>query len=330
MDPNQSNSNKPFSPLDDAQPPADPPAGGATASPVIPTADQAMPSSLDNPTPTFPPAPQNDLGIVGGSPTVDQPTPVQLETTPTAEQPAPTSTGPGLFEPNQNRTEGTPTWMPQDPTTQNQVTPVNLEPAPDITNSPSTMPEQTDMPIPAPNPPTDNTNPLANVPPWAASMNAENSSQPASPPVGSLSSEQTPDQSEPAPTNLSNITASPAVGPANQPQTVQPETLVMPMPQDANQVDTNGGSKGFPIWVLIVGILVVLAVGGASAYFILGIGQPKVEQVENIPAEIPTPIPLPTEAPISATPSGTVNPGAGGTGSGSSAIDLLRRRQPTP
>lgn len=145
------------------------------------------------------------------------------------------------------------------------------------------------------------------------------------PEVGSV-----PMGSEPAPTNLSDLSNPLLTNNTPQPIPVQSETIVMPTNLEATQEVTGNGSRGFPKWILLVGFLLVLVVGGASAYFILGIGQtkqapPVEQQPESAPNEIVMPSPIvtlqPTIASISAAPSQT------GTSSGTTAIDLLRQRQ---
>ena len=98
--------------------------------------------------------------------------------------------------------------------------------------------------------------------------------------------------------------------------------------------------SGFPGWVLIVGTVVLLAVIGASAYFILGVGRsdqsapesPPIEQPISAPTVVPT-IPVeisPVVTPGSfgnlngATPSGIKSPSPSPTGS--SAFERLKQR----
>lgn len=155
----------------------------------------------------------------------------------------------------------------------------------------------------------------------------------------------TPMPQESAPTDLSHLMDVPSAAPVS---TAQPETLVVPQSTaETNQAVTSSGSKGFPkIAILVGGLLLLLVVAGASAYFILGVGQP-VQPQTSVPAEQqrltnPPKSVLPTTSPP-ATPSaennsfgtltGQATPSASPTKaattsaqSGTSAIDLLRQR----
>lgn len=150
----------------------------------------------------------------------------------------------------------------------------------------------------------------------------------------------TNENSEAVPTDLSNLMGN---NPPTSAETAQPTVVVPPSGSETNQVVTSG-SKGLPKIVLIIGIVLILIVIGASAYFILGVGNSS-NLPTSIPAEqqsltnppkqiVPTVVPVETGT-GSATLgnpngilSGTPTPA---TSSGTSAIDVLRSRiTPTP
>jgi hypothetical protein len=135
---------------------------------------------------------------------------------------------------------------------------------------------------------------------------------------------------ETAPTDLSQL--------ADQTQTYtapvsQPETLVVPPTSpEPTTIQTDGGGHHMPKWLLFVGIGLVLAVAGASAYFILGVGQTPTESIPATQQE-QTLITPPAASPITQQqpPAATSSAGFGGfndgTSQATSAADLLRQRQ---
>lgn len=161
-----------------------------------------------------------------------------------------------------------------------------------------------------------------------------------------------PNSSEASPTDLSHLvgTSESTEGAAvPSAEAVSPQTLVVPTPptSDANSVVTGSGSGGFPKWIFILGGVILLAVIGASAYFIMGVGRPAAPAVSVpveqqsvlsrpksiIPSEQPlvtaplatnsggTPVSLPNAQPSSSVSTST------STSTSSSAIELLRQRQ---
>lgn len=136
-----------------------------------------------------------------------------------------------------------------------------------------------------------------------------------------------PAPSETVPTDLSNLVNTTSEATSYMPQSQTPESLIVPPPQtpgsDVNQAVPASGGKGFPKIVIILGVIVLLAVIGASAYFILGVGKPQEPLPTSVPAEQQAPTPV-TKSPVTpaATQSGsfsnlpgnpTVTPSAGGT-----------------
>lgn len=154
---------------------------------------------------------------------------------------------------------------------------------------------------------------------------------PAPPPIDS---QPTPIQSEPAPTDLSHLVENES--PVYTPPLSQPETLITPqngtvssMPEIPNVPGETEGGNGIPKWVLGLGIGILLAVIGASAYFILGVGKPQ-EEATSLPATVEqktlTTPPPPVTSPTPATEAGTFGE-VGGTKPATSAADLLKQRQ---
>lgn len=84
----------------------------------------------------------------------------------------------------------------------------------------------------------------------------------------------------------------------------QPETLIVPTGDPAVVENTSGGSV--PKWLIGIGVVLLISVAAASAYFILGIGK-NTSQTTSIPAiPVNTPPQLqapPTIAPLPTTPS---------------------------
>lgn len=167
-----------------------------------------------------------------------------------------------------------------------------------------------------------------------------------------LSSQLTTD-SEAAPTDLSHLISSASqTNSAYTPPIIQPETLVVPSNNDntiAPNVPSDAPHRSLPKWAIGLGVGLLLAVFGASAYFILGIGQqtqrpqtslPAVEQQTN---QLTAPPPQFTSPPVATTggvapiiPSdqgggsfGTLDGGTGTstTPQATSAAELLRQRQ---
>lgn len=173
---------------------------------------------------------------------------------------------------------------------------------------------------PIPDPTTMNPNIASSPPPWAPQVSI-------------------PGSTEPAPTDLSHLINSGATEEITQPSS-EPETLVAPAGVPEVPTVPIEGGKGFPKWLIGVGIGLLIIVAGASAYFILGIGQPP-KTTTSIPAttsqnanQTPeTTTPVATEVPQStSTPeaSGSANFGQlqeSGTQTATSAADLLRQRQ---
>lgn len=134
-----------------------------------------------------------------------------------------------------------------------------------------------------------------------------------------------------APTDLSHLISN---QPDNSAQ-MAPETLVVPSGTVSPEVSVpTEGHKGIPKWLIGVGIGLILVVAAASAYFILGIGQPS--KTTSLPATTTrasqTPRPVVTPEPSAqAAATGSANfgevQGNAGTNTATSAADLIRQRQ---
>lgn len=172
-------------------------------------------------------------------------------------------------------------------------------------------------------------------PPWATSAGTT----PAAPsfaPAADINPQPAAATAEQAPTDLSHLISN--ADSNTEPPPVQPETLVMPQPATPEVPNIPTETKGgIPKWVIGLGAGLLIIVAGASAYFILGIGQtpkntslpatepPKVQQQVSTPAPI---IPTPTPQPAA---TGSANfgdlQGSGTAPQASSAADILKARQ---
>lgn len=254
--------------------------------------------------------------------------------TPPAPDPTPASpwstppTPPPMPEP-----APVPAWTPPVPAgTPFPPMPESPAPAPTAPES-APMPTFTppsSIPTPEANAPIANTSSLDN--PWGAPT------QP--PPIDSSPATAAPFPTEPswmntapaesAPTDLSHL--------INESSNTPPpaETLVVP-PAPAANPETPGLTtethKGIPKWLLGLGIVLLILVIGASAYFILGIGQPS-KPTTSLPA-VTAPkaaVTQPTPPPPTATPVATGSAsfeslqGSGSAPQATSAAELLRQR----
>src|SRR5258708_7780987 len=149
---------------------------------------------------------------------------------------------------------------------------------------------------------------------------------------------------EPAPTDLSQLTGSGNEPPPPDIYTPQVtgDNLVVPSPSPIPESVPATEKKGNLTKILIVvgGLLVLLGVTAASAYFILGIGKPATPLPTSLPAQTQPPLtnpPTQTEQQPAVVPNqasssasfGNLN-GASSSAKPSSAIDVLRQRQTSP
>ncbi|MDP3973485.1 MAG: hypothetical protein Q8P92_01505 [Candidatus Daviesbacteria bacterium] len=311
------------------QPPVDPlnqqTANFPPSPPPMPEANPFVPSA---PQSTFPPEP---------TPAIDypdlnqQPLTPQMEPTPSSQPPDQLLPAP---PPPMGGNEPQQTWP-------NQLT--NLEQPADqaFNQTGGTSPLDNPWGSPAQTPSIDEGGePPLNPPPLSSEM-----------PQGEMPAAPQPDQSEmgpnilsseSAPTDLSHLIGNnplPLETSANpQANVTVPENLIVPPGSSTPDVPNipSEEHKGIPMWIIGVGIGLLLVVAGASAYFILGIGQtPSEESTTSVPATTaPRPTVAPTVAPTStprpeATGSGSFGElsTSGGTPQATSAADLIRQRQ---
>lgn len=278
------------------------------------------PSQTNPPSdPLSPPIPTPDL--TASQPIPDNPAP---KPTVTLNQPANMSTDLGASNLNIPPENSVSSYDPNYSTTLQPSADRPAPPAPDVAST------QTE-PVPTFTPPP---------PPPGMETSAPVEPPQNQPPVTETSE---------APTDLSHLTESPAAEQAStsdiyNPSVSAPETLVVPTDSSAPVATsvTTAPSRKFPIIALIGGVLVLLAVSGASAYFILGIGKPAATPIPtsapinqtpltNPPTPIPTPAAsVPPES--NASSFGALNGGAESTPSATpkSAADLLKSRNSSP
>ncbi len=314
--------------------------------------------------------------------TASQPDPLNASLSPWDSNPTPlqqpeTSSNPWqaapLSEPKPT-INSTPTWTPPQPPTQPDLT--NTQPNSPAENTwnpfPQTpvnqsnslaTPNQVSSNLNEPNPQLNMSNhpPLAN--PWEIPATTSPTMGTIPQPVNTNSAPTAPGQSnwmnntagsststisnpsENIPTDLSHLISSNNLQDSSQQPAPTPETLVV---SQANTISPEIPTlpteehKGLPKWLIGVGIGLLVITAAASAYFILGIGQPaktttsipavtqnsqSAPTVKNTPP-IVTPLPQATSQP-SAT--GSANFGALGGSSqtlqATSAADLIRQRQ---
>lgn len=242
-----------------------------------------------------------------------------------------------------------PTWPNNPPSPANGAAPLT----PDPVNSGTTTPpdaQTADAPIWTPPPAATPTFP----PPPSTSSTLDNPwgapNQPPSidgvPQYSTYPPSQLPAEPSPQPAVIE--TPPPAATPAESvptdlshlisgiPPQSSTETLVVPPATnhtpEVPTVPTEGGHN-IPKWLIGVGIGLLIIVAGASAYFILGIGQPA--KTTSVPAEVTSTKPtVKTPPPIASTvpaATGSANFGElqGGAAApqATSAADLLKQRQ---
>lgn len=223
----------------------------------------------------------------------------------------------------------TPTWPTtpsspiQTPASQDTIPP-QPEPVPTFTQTASPL----DNPLGTPQQPQSTWVPPATTPDPSPPADQQPTSNPSI-------------EAGSAPTDLSHLIGNNPQETALQNTSGSPETLVVP-PQAPNnptpEVPTvpTENHKGIPKWLIGAGVGLLIIVAGTSAYFILGIGQPK-QTTTSVPAEIsgptvktPPPIATPVPQPTAPAATGSANFGElGGNNSqqATSAADLLRQGQ---
>lgn len=298
MDPNNPDPNNP-----------NPPASTTSAStPDLSSVLQGSPTATPaEPLPPPPPLPPLTTDPLSQTPATDSMSPPTWTTPP---EPAPTLAPEPLTQPQPETQQvvNPPTWPPADAVpTPSMDNPLNVPVQPPVIDG--------------------GVNPSL----------AQDMGQNAAPSWQPENTDYTPPQpTDTAPTDLSHLVDnSPQQEiPSNYTTPVtQPETLVVPPNGGetvAPSVPMEGGHSGIPKWVIGVGAALLLAVVGASAYFILGIGRPvettSLPAVEETSQQLSTP-PTPLPTPQTATSSGFGALGASPTPAATSAADLIRQRQ---
>lgn len=261
----------------------------------------------NNPIPASPPVPP-DQTVVPPNPWAPPVPPEPIPSTPLPASPLPpTNTWPATTAP----TESIPTFTPP--------------PSPIPTNPVSIQTEE-----PKPISPLDN--------PWGTQ--ATNTTQPSWTTTTADATQQNtlPNASlETAPTDLSHLIGN---NHSSEQSTVQaPESLVVPSTPAPNpDIPTIPEThKGIPKWLLGLGGGLLILVIGASAYFILGIGQPSRETTSlpaatktaevKPPPPIATPAPQPSAQPVATSSANFGQLGGSGNTQATSAADLLRPRR---
>lgn len=317
------NNSDPSNNLNPVNPPMDQPAQTATGWPSSPAPTQPEPVTSGEPVPTFVPQPDlnqtppvspvsvsgltGDLGQYPLQPNSADIGSAQLQPTPAG---FPT---PSLSQPLQSQ--------PPNQSTFNPASIVPISPA-DSALTPPTLP-QSDIPQP---PASEQTPPDLQNP-------AQDQNFPQ------------PSQFESAPTDLSHLITNtsdiPQPAETNQPSASVPENLVIQpsVNPDIPNIPGVENHKGIPKWLIGIGIGLLLIVIGASAFFILGVGQPsKTTSLPATQTSKSTPKPSPTTTPQKTPqPSGTTGFGqfegspaatlAPTPKPATSAAELLKQRQ---
>jgi hypothetical protein len=324
----------PYQPV--TPPTTDVPQSSPFAAPPPPPSPAATPISLNTPTETAPPSPAQpiELNIPGTQPPpTPSSNPMDLSSTP---QPQNTfNWSPASDTPTATPTPEPPAASPDQPAAfgTGGTSPSTFTPA-DLSNVSSQTPQ-------SPIPPLATGLPTSTIP-----------ETPAIPTIGTPTESATvPTDVENAPTDLSHL-MQPADAPINpytssgttegtssyNPLTSQTDSLVIP----TNTGNTSTGAQvttakdGIPKWVIILGVVLLLAVAAASAYFILGVGRNST-QPASAPATtenseiVPVAKPSTAATPVATSSAQPVATGSGGLNnqnqSASSAADLLRQRQ---
>lgn len=266
--------------------------------------------------PNTPPSPSSPFG----APT-PPPAPTAPVWPPAPQNPAPTWTPP----------QAAPTpdvspsaWPTPQPTVSSWTPPVQTPPQPEPT------PTFTPLPPTNPAPPL---SPLDN--PWGSPTQAP--PPPTQPNWTGVNTAPVPTES--APTDLSHL----ITNNDSSSQQPAPETLVVPSVTtsipDVSTLTTEN-HKGIPKWLIGLGAGLLILVLGASAYFILGIGQPSkettslpattVSQTAQVKPPAPITTPKPAEQPVASGSAnfGALSGSANASPAATSAADLLRQGQP--
>ncbi|MBI4038702.1 hypothetical protein HY384_01970 [Candidatus Daviesbacteria bacterium] len=324
------------------------PLSGTYQPPTTPPTLSPAPPSFSPPANAAPTWPSTPLPTTSASPLTTIPQPSvepQPQTFPSNFASSPDYSTPTLpIEPPPANITST---QPQSASIPLQTTPLSISEEPTQTYPIQNEPLATAYAPPSPTPilsPLDNPWGAPTQPPTidGSATTPAAPQQPAIQPswmnVGASTSATLPSTPDSTPTDLSHLITNNSL-----PETpIAPETLVVP-PQTPTQEAPAlpaEGHKGIPKWVIGLGIGLLIIVAGATAYFILGIGQPP-KTTTSLPAETakatlpqvkpPAPITTPSQPTPPPDNSGSTNFGQlEGVGqSATSAADLIKQRQQT-
>lgn len=339
--PSPADSNFPTSPVS-PDPIINPSNSLSSQTPTIPSNTQPWPSPLDSPS-NLPISAEPSQPMPWSSPVPSSPLPdfsTPPSTFPATPQVTPNQSEPVWNQPNLSSPKPTPPpTFPQAPDLSNTSPTPSINPSP--LDNPWGAPSQTPSPIPS-------WIPNQNQSPADTNLNPSLSANQPNPTISSMPSTAPSDS---IPTDLSHLISNNAQPENNQdPLPSSAETLVAPSPNTTPEVPTvsaESAKGGIPKWLIGIGIGLLIIVAGASAYFILGIGQSD-KTPNSIPAQVQkttvkTAPPIPTPVPQSDTSSnpesasqatgsanfGQLQEGGGTQQAATSAADLIKQRQKT-
>ncbi|OGE72450.1 hypothetical protein A3H40_04360 [Candidatus Daviesbacteria bacterium RIFCSPLOWO2_02_FULL_38_15] len=291
-----------------------------------------------NPTPPTSGSPIPDLAPTPGTTTpLSSNSPWSTPTQPLSSPTFPTPSMPSYTDPAQTQSFTSPANQNNTPTQAAITTEQPNSPTP-----PSMNTSPLDNPWGAPSQPPVIDGPTTPQPTWMPNSSETIASNATiNPPISPQPAQtETPLPVDNAPTDLSHLLGNNALAtnePVSQPLA---ETLVVP-PNASPEVPNlpMEPRKGIPKWLIGVGISLLIVIAAASAYFILGIGQPS-KQTTSIPAEVAQqtiktapPINPPASTPPENQPTATGSASFGELQEGNqpqqatSAAELLRQRQ---
>ncbi|MDD5147066.1 MAG: hypothetical protein PHV63_00750 [Candidatus Daviesbacteria bacterium] len=341
--PNNQNSSANLNPIPEPVP-SKPEPTPTQPQPIVEPNQMPAPPPSPSPTPSWPPVSEPATSFMGSNPAQASPSPWAQDTTQTNPGVNPPVSGNAGLDLSSAWTPPSPVQPPTQPT---------VLPEPAVSNpwsnpQPSTwtppVPSEPE-PIPQPQIPTQPEPTPTFTPPAATPAGSINEPSPATSPLDNPWGETPANPSQPswmnnqeaAPTDLSHLIT-------NTPQQdlIQsaPETLVTSptSPTTNPEVSTLSveNRKGISKWLIGVGGGLLILVIGASAYFILGIGQPS-KGTTSLPAtttpqttQVKPTLPIATTSaqPSPSTATGSASFGqVGGAPSATSAADLIRQRQ---
>lgn len=197
--------------------------------------------------------------------------------------------------------------------------------------SEQSQPQPTFTPSQPPPQVPDWSNPLGSLP-WAPpSVGQQPGSFPSESPGGAAPALGTISSVDTAPTDLSQLAASPPALPTDQSLTLPSvDSVAIPTSTNENnnstpQVVTADGKRHISKWIFIIGGLILLLAIGGSAYFLLFANN--TQPLSEVEQSVPNPTIQPTLPPAIIEQEPVTSPSAQSSPSAKSAIELLRERQ---